>query len=92
MDEIKLTRLEALGFKVGTAQEFLGLTDEENAIVEMHLALSAAIRSRRKQRGIRDQSDGVERDAYRVEHRSEPHAIWREQEQTTYAQSDDRSR
>ncbi len=52
MDEIKLTRLEALGFKIGTAQEFLGLTDEEDAIVEMHLALSAAIRSRRKQRHI----------------------------------------
>ncbi len=52
MDQDKRARLEALGFKFGTAQEFLGLTDEENAIVEMRLALSAAIRSRRKQRHI----------------------------------------
>ncbi len=52
MDKNKQARLEALGFKVGTTQEFLGLTDEENAIVELRLALSAAIRSRRKQRHI----------------------------------------
>ncbi len=50
MDQDKRARLEALGFKVGTAQQFLGLTDEENAIVELRLALSAAIRTRRKQR------------------------------------------
>ncbi len=54
MDKNKQARLEDLGFKVGTAQEFLGLTDEENenAIVEMRLALVAAIRNQRKQRHI----------------------------------------
>ena len=52
MDQDKQARLEALGFKVGTTQQFVGLTDEENAIVELRLALSAAIRTRRKQRHI----------------------------------------
>jgi len=48
MESGKRARLEAAGFKVGTVQEFLGLTDEENALVEMRLSLSAAIRERRR--------------------------------------------
>ena len=52
MDTNKQTRLEVLGFKVGTTQKFLGLTDEETAIVELRLALSTAIRRRRKQRPL----------------------------------------
>jgi hypothetical protein len=47
MNESKRARLEAVGFKIGTVQEFLGLPDEEIALVEMRLALSAAIRERR---------------------------------------------
>ena len=44
MDTTKRTRLEAAGFRVGTAAEFLGLTPEENAMVEVRLALSTALR------------------------------------------------
>jgi predicted transcriptional regulator len=48
MDTQKRARLEAAGFRVGSAQEFLGLTADENALIDMRLALSAAIRHRRQ--------------------------------------------
>jgi len=44
-------RLEAAGWRVGTAAEFLGLTREEEALIAMRLALSDALqRERRKKR------------------------------------------
>ena len=52
MEEAKRTRLEEAGFKVGAVQEFLGLTSEESDLVEVRLALSAALKSRRKQRSV----------------------------------------
>src|SRR2546430_2001015 len=48
---MKKTRLEAAGWKVGTAAEFLGLNKQEAAFVEMKLALARclhALRIRRK--------------------------------------------
>ena len=59
MDKNKQARVEALGFKVGTAQEFLGLTDEENEIVEMHLCLEYSLdrqQSKRKSETTSPQS------------------------------------
>lgn len=38
MDEDEKEALEAAGFRVGTAAEFLGLTDEEKRLVELRLA------------------------------------------------------
>lgn len=38
MDEAKRKRLEAAGWKVGTVQEFLGLTDEEMEEIEERIA------------------------------------------------------
>lgn len=38
----KRRRLEARGWKVGTAEEFLGLTPEEAALVEIRLKLADA--------------------------------------------------
>lgn len=43
----KKARLEAAGFTVGTAAEFLGLTPEEEQYVEFRVALSRAVRERR---------------------------------------------
>jgi hypothetical protein len=43
----KRKRLEAKGWRVGSAAEFLGLSDEEAALVDMKLALSAFVRARR---------------------------------------------
>lgn len=40
-------RLEAAGFKVGSAEEFLGLTPEENSVVALRLSLAGEVRRRR---------------------------------------------
>src|SRR5258708_3343289 len=40
--------MEAAGFRVGDAADFLELTDEERSLVELRLAVSRAIRERRK--------------------------------------------
>jgi len=48
MDEEKRERLEAQGWKIGTVAEFLGLTEEEAALVEIKLALSKDLRKRRE--------------------------------------------
>ena len=39
--------IEELGWKDGTVAEFLGLTPEESALIEMKLALSRHLRERR---------------------------------------------
>ena len=52
MKRSKKDRLEAAGWRVGTAQEFLGLTQEEAAFVEMKLALSESVRRRRQARRL----------------------------------------
>jgi DNA-binding XRE family transcriptional regulator len=52
MDEKKQKRLEAAGFAVGSADEFLGLTSEESAFVEVKLALSQGLRERRTRSGL----------------------------------------
>lgn len=48
MDAAKRARLEAHGWKVGTAAEFLDLTPEETTLIEMKLALSDSLRTRRE--------------------------------------------
>jgi ribosome-binding protein aMBF1 (putative translation factor) len=48
MHKAKKARLEKKGWKVGTAQEFLGLSDEEAAYVDIRLRLAAAVRKRRQ--------------------------------------------
>jgi DNA-binding transcriptional regulator YiaG len=52
MDEAKRARLEAAGWKVGSAVEFLELSDDEAAFVEMKLGLSEALRERRTRQGV----------------------------------------
>ena len=48
MDKSKRERLEAKGWKVGTVAEFLELTPEEAALVEIKLALSRSLKERRQ--------------------------------------------
>lgn len=43
----KKQRLEAAGFKVGSADEFLALTPEESAMVSLRLSLAEEVRRRR---------------------------------------------
>ena len=52
MNKTKRTRLEARGWRVGSAKDFLGLSPEEAALVETRLALSQALRSRRVAYGL----------------------------------------
>ncbi|MEA2603172.1 MAG: hypothetical protein QOF89_4164 [Acidobacteriota bacterium] len=52
MDKEKKERLEAKGWKVGSAEELLGLTPEEAAYVELRLKLSEAVRQLRKERHL----------------------------------------
>ena len=52
MTRAEKKRLEAYGWKVGTAEEFLGLTTEEAAYVELRLKLAAAVREFRQKRQL----------------------------------------
>src|SRR6266481_7178641 len=45
-------KLEAAGWKVGTAKEFLKLSDEEAAFVELKLTLSASLKKCRTSQGL----------------------------------------
>lgn len=48
MDKRKKNKLESAGWKIGNAANFLGLKDEEAAIIEVKIGLGHAIK---KQRG-----------------------------------------
>jgi predicted transcriptional regulator len=48
----KRRRLEAMGWKVGTAQEFLRLTAEEAAYVELKVRLAMGLREWRRRRNL----------------------------------------
>jgi predicted XRE-type DNA-binding protein len=48
MNRPKRRRLEAKGWKLGSAAEFLNLTDDEAALIEIKLALSRSLRERRQ--------------------------------------------
>ena len=48
----KKARLEAAGWKVGSAQEFLALSDAEAALVDLKLELAKAVREQRTQRKL----------------------------------------
>lgn len=48
MDTVKRKKLEQAGFAVGGTQEFLNLTDEEMAYIEIKRSLSENLQIRRK--------------------------------------------
>jgi predicted XRE-type DNA-binding protein len=50
MDEAKQARLKTKGWQIGTVTEFLDLTPEEAALIEIKLALSKSLRERREKR------------------------------------------
>jgi ribosome-binding protein aMBF1 (putative translation factor) len=52
MKNSKRARLKARGWRVGSVAEFLDLTPEESAFVEMKLALSQCVRDRRTAQNI----------------------------------------
>jgi ribosome-binding protein aMBF1 (putative translation factor) len=52
MRKDKRTRLEAQGWKFGTAKDFLSLSEEESAYIELKIRLSEALRQRRQEKGL----------------------------------------
>ncbi|MGE0639335.1 MAG: helix-turn-helix domain-containing protein [Thermoanaerobaculia bacterium] len=52
MKPAKRARLEASGWTVGTAAEFLALDEIESAIVDLRLTLGRSLRDRRTRRGL----------------------------------------
>jgi DNA-binding XRE family transcriptional regulator len=60
MKASKRRLLEAAGWKIGSANDFLGLTPEESAFVELKLTLSASLKERRQRHGL-SQSDLAKR-------------------------------
>ena len=48
MQRIKRQKLERKGWRLGTAREFLGLSDDEAAYVELRLRLAGSLKNRRK--------------------------------------------
>lgn len=52
MKKAKQKRLEAAGWRVGSAAEFLGLDTVEAAMVELRLVLSRELKERRTKRGF----------------------------------------
>jgi hypothetical protein len=47
MDKKKIAQLERAGWKVGSVSELLQLTPEEDALIEMRLALARGLKRRR---------------------------------------------
>jgi len=52
MRETKRKRLEARGWRFGDTREFLGLSEEEAALVELKLNLAESLRARRLRRRL----------------------------------------
>jgi ribosome-binding protein aMBF1 (putative translation factor) len=52
MPEEKKKRLEAKGWKIGTAKDFLGLSEEEVAYIELKIRLAEGLRQRRQVNGL----------------------------------------
>lgn len=52
MDERKRKRLEANGWKFGSAKEFLRLSEEEQAYIELRLRLAEGLKAKRVDQGL----------------------------------------
>ena len=52
MRKEKKKRLEAKGWKIGNAKDFLGLSEQESAYIELKIRLAEALRQRRQGKGL----------------------------------------
>jgi len=52
MNTAKLKRLRAAGWNVGSTRDFLGLSDEEAALVDLKLSLADALKQARQKRRL----------------------------------------
>jgi DNA-binding XRE family transcriptional regulator len=58
MEKHKRRRLEGAGWRVGSTTDFLGLSDEEAALVEVKLGLANAVRKQRSRRRMTQEQLG----------------------------------
>lgn len=56
MKQLKTRQLRKAGWRSGSVKDFLGLSNEEEALIEMRLSLSRSLRERRVEGGL-SQSD-----------------------------------
>ena len=52
MQETKRKKLDAKGWRIGTPKDFLGMSNEEEAYVNLRLKLAEGLKARRQSRGI----------------------------------------
>jgi len=52
MRKQKQKRLRAKGWKMGTVKDFLDLSDEESAYIELKIKLATGLRQRRQKKGL----------------------------------------
>ena len=52
MREVKRKKLLAKGWKTGDAKDFLGLSSEEEAYIELRLKLADGLKARRRSKGV----------------------------------------
>ena len=52
MRKSKRSRLEAAGWRVGTAKQFLELSEQEGAFIELKIALAQGLRKQRERLGL----------------------------------------
>lgn len=52
MPKTRKAMLEKAGWKIGSVQDFLELTDEEMALIEMCLTLADSVKQRRQSQGL----------------------------------------
>ena len=55
MKSAKRKRLQAAGFKVGGVAEFLGLSDEEMALIDLKVRLATMLKAMRECGGVTQQ-------------------------------------
>lgn len=52
MRESKKKRLEKKGWRIGSVEEFLGVSDDESRYIELKLKLSEAFKEERRRKGL----------------------------------------
>src|SRR4051794_11322279 len=55
MKASKAKKLEQLGFRVGSTQEFLGLSDEDAALIDLKITLISMLKRAREAAGVTQQ-------------------------------------
>jgi DNA-binding XRE family transcriptional regulator len=58
MEKRKRLRLDGAGWRVGSVTDFLGLSEEEAALVEVKLGLASAVRKQRSRRRMTQEQLG----------------------------------